>query len=122
MPETFNIPNVLIPKTGTRTSSFYVLIAAWVVGGLFTGLFSVLEAKGYLDTESAGAMKGWAIEMIAEVLPAVWLIGSSWMTKAYIEARGRIGEEKAKAMGEAIKAQGKGGDVSIGTAEITEKK
>lgn len=100
-----NIPSVLVPKTGTRTSSFWVLIAAWVVGGLFTGLFSALESKGYLDNDGSSAVRGWLVGVVAEILPAVYLAVSSWVTKKYIEQRGRVAVAKAEALSRVIEAQ-----------------
>jgi hypothetical protein len=107
MSQSFNvkIPDVLVPKTGTRTSSFWVLIAAWLVGGLFTGLFSMLEAKGYLDRDGAPAVRQWLVEQIAGLLPVVYLTVSGWMTKKYIEARGRVAEQKAATLGDVVRQQ-----------------
>jgi LPXTG-motif cell wall-anchored protein len=117
MPD-IEIPKVLIPKTGTSTSSFWVLIAAWIVGGLFTGLFSVFVKKGYLDEQGGNAMKGWLINVISEALPIVWVSASAWMTRAYIQARGKVAEQKAISLGDVIKSQTTTGEGAT-TANVT---
>lgn len=110
--EGIKIPGVLVPKTGTRTSSFWVLIAAWLVGGLFTGLFTYLEANGFLDREGAPLVRGWLVDVLADLLPIAYLGVSGWLTKQYIAARGRIAERKAEAMGMAVQAQMPGSTTS----------
>ncbi|HEX8708824.1 MAG TPA: hypothetical protein VF723_11320 [Pyrinomonadaceae bacterium] len=102
------IPTVLIPKTGTSTSSFWVLIAAWLVGGFFTGLFTWLQNRGYLNQPSASALRGWLIDRIAELLPFAYLLIAGWLTKAYIQMRGAVSVKKAEMMGQYVAAQSNG--------------
>jgi DMSO reductase anchor subunit len=90
----------ITPKSGFLTTAFVLWLSTFLVGGALSYLIS----RG-LSKDVAEANRPLLEQMVAQLLPLLWLAVSAWLGRAVIRTREIVTRAKAEAMLVTLRAE-----------------